>query len=138
VAVSFPRVVLDTNVVISALWGGLPRDVVLAWLNGRYALLISAPILAEYHEVLNRLHPGSPVAARFLHAVYLKGIAIDPKMRVHTIHQDPDDNRFLECAVAGKARYLVSGDRHLLRLRGFREVRIVTPRAFLTALGAST
>ena len=133
-AVSLPRVVLDTNVVASAFWGGLPRDVVLAWLNGKYALLISAPILAEYHEVLERIHPGSPAAARFLHAVYLKGISINPSMQIHAVRQDPDDNRFLECAVAGKARTLVSGDQHLLRLKCFRGVKILTPRAFLTSI----
>ena len=133
-AVSLPRVVLDTNVVVSAFWGGLPRDVVLAWLNGKYTLLISAPILAEYHEVLERIHPGSPAAARFLHAVYLKGISVDPKTKLHVVRQDPDDDRFLECTVAGKARALVSGDQHLLRLKSFRGVRIQTPRAFLATL----
>lgn len=133
-AVSLPRVVLDTNVVVSAFWGGLPRDVVLAWLNGRYALLISAPILAEYHEVLEWIHPSSSAATRFLHAVYLKGISVNPKTRIHAVRQDPDDNRFLECAVAGKASTLVSGDQHLLRLKSFRGVRIQTPRVFLASL----
>lgn len=133
-----PRVVLDTNVVVSAAWGGVPWRVVEAWLAGRYLLLISPAILAEYQATLARLHPGSEAAARVLYAVYLKAITVTPRERLAVVRQDPSDDRFLECALAGRAHALVSGDRHLLSLRAFRGIPIVTPRAFLeTILGPS-
>ena len=132
--VALPRVVLDTNVVVSSFWGGVPARVVEAWLQGRYVLLISPRVLAEYQMTLERLLPDSPGVLRFLHAVYLRAIATNPSQRVHAVRQDPADNRFLECAVAGKASYLVSGDQHLLRLRQFRGIRILSPKEFLGQL----
>lgn len=132
------RVVLDTNVVVSSFWGGVPGEVVTAWFAGRYTLLISAPMLAEYHATLARLLPETPPIAHFLHAVYLRAVTVTPRERLTVVRQDPSDDRFLECAVAGRAHCLVSGDRHLLSLRVFHGIPIVTPRAFLDAfLGAS-
>ena len=84
--------VLDINVLVSAFWGGVPQRVIKAWLKGRYLLLVSPPILMEYHATLERLLPASPAVARFLHALYLKTLAIHPKERVHVIHQDPSDD----------------------------------------------
>jgi len=129
-----PRVVLDTNVIVSAAWGGVPWRVVEAWLVGRYLLLISPAILAEYQATLARLHPRSEAAARMLYAVYLKAITVTPRERLTVVRQDPSDDRFLECALAGRARSLVSGDRHLLSLHTFRGISIMTPRAFLEIL----
>lgn len=131
------RVVLDTNVVVSAFWGGVPEQVVQAWFEGRYLLLISPPVLLEYKIVLDRLLPGSEATARFLHAVYLKAIAVEPQMTLDLVPEDPTDNRFLECAVEGRASYLVSGDRHLLKLKEFQGLRIVQPRTFLDLLEKS-
>ena len=122
--------------MISAAWGGLPRQVVETWFAGRYRLLITPPILAEYQAVIGRLLPDSPAAPQFLHAVYLKAMTVSSTEPLRVVIDDPSDNRFLECAVAGQATYLVSGDRHLLRLGRFRQTRIVTPRVFLEALDA--
>jgi uncharacterized protein len=55
-------------------------------------------------------------------------------LRLSVIREDPDDDRYVECAVEGSAEYIVSGDRHLLTLGSYRNVRIVSPRAFLAAL----
>lgn len=133
-AASLPRVVLDTNVVVSSFWGGLPQQVVEYWFSERYALLMSPCILAEYQSTLERLLPHSLAVSRFLHAVYLKALSIQPKERIRIVHQDPADDRFLECALAGKADYLVSGDKHLLQLRTFRRIPILTVRVFLDKL----
>ncbi len=117
--------------VVSSFWGGLPQKVVEAWFGERYILLISPSVLAEYQEVLEELLPGSSSVPRFLHAVYLKAIAVQPKERLEVIRADPDDNRFLECAMAGRADFLVSGDRHLLELKKFRGISILLARGFL-------
>jgi uncharacterized protein len=134
VAIKLPRIVLDTNIIVSASWGGAPGEIIQAWFSQRYALLISPPILAEYQATLERLLPNSSDASHFLHAVYLRGITVTPREKVTVIKQDPDDNRFLECALAGHADYIVSGDQHLLKLGSFRKTPIVTPRAFLNRL----
>ena len=133
-AIKLPRAVLDTNIIVSASWGGLPGDAIKAWFSQRYALLISPPILAEYQATLEKLLPSSSDVSHFLHAVYLRGITVTPQERVDVIQQDPDDNRFLECALAGHADYIVSGDQHLLKLGSFRKTSIVTPRTFLNRL----
>jgi len=121
-------------VVISAAWGGIPRQVVDAWFAERYVLLITPAVLAEYHKIFERLLPRSLAASRFLHAVYLKAVAVHPTERAYVVRHDPTDDRFLECAMAGRADYLVSGDHHLLQIGRFRETKILTPRAFLGAL----
>ena len=100
----------------------------------RFALLISPAILAEYEATLARLLPNSVAVPRFLYAVYLRAISVQPKEKLHLIHEDPADNRFLECALAGRANFIVSGDRHLLRLKSFRRVPILTVRSFMEAL----
>lgn len=130
-APGLPRAVLDTNIIVSALWGGIPGQVVETWLAERYVLLISSFILAEYQSILKRIAPDSPLAVQFLHAIYLKSVAISPKESIDVIRRDPPDNRFLECALAGRADYLVSGDKHLLTLKRFRKTLILTPREFL-------
>ena len=60
---------------------------------------------------------------------------VDPDFELNAVPDDPDDNRVLECAVAGKADFIVSGDRHLLRLGNYEEIAIVTVRQFLETAG---
>lgn len=120
--------------MISAAWGGIPHRVLEAWFSEQYLLLISPAALAEYQVVLARLLPGSAAADRFLHALYVKAITVPPMEPLTVIRDDPSDNRFLECALAGKADVIVSGDRHLLRLKRFRGIPILTPKAFLEIL----
>ena len=128
------KVVLDTNFVISSLWGGRCWEVLRFWRDGRCALAISPAILQEYLDVLKR----------FVDPVLLKewaSVLTDPTRVVHVepnesnsvITADPPDNRFLECAVAAHADAIVSGDRHLKALRAFRGIPILTPAAFLHA-----
>jgi predicted nucleic acid-binding protein len=59
------------------------------------------------------------------------------QLRLSVIREDPDDDRYLECAVEGHAEYIVSGDRHLLALGTYRDIAIMSPRVFLAALPAA-
>ena len=131
-----PRVVLDTNVVVSSLWGGFPGRVVRLWQQGRLRVLVSQPIVEEYLSVLARFHPAEEdldaLVALWGHPDVTEWIT--PTVRVHEIPEDPADRRFLECAIAGHADAIVSGDRPLLRLGTFHEIPILAPRAFLTTL----
>ena len=56
------------------------------------------------------------------------------RIELSVIREDPDDDRYLECAVEGQAEYIVSGDRHLLALGSYRHISIVPPRAFLAVV----
>ena len=130
-------VVLDTNIVASATyWHGKPARCLEAWLLGKYELAISHPILSEYEEVIARLAIRYPAKqpTDWLGAIRQAGHVFYPlHMPPHTA--DPDDEMFVECAVAAHADYLVTGDKgHLLPLKEVGGVRIVAVSDFLASL----
>lgn len=131
-----PRVVLDTNVIISSLWGGKPGEVVDSWKDGRILLLVSFTILREYLAVCARFGlTDAQLKERgllFLESPF--SALVHPHSSIDVITEDPPDNRFLECAVDGSADFIVSGDQHLLRLKTFREIQILSPADFLKRL----
>jgi len=128
------KVVLDTNVFISGVFfGGPPRKILEAWRDDKIQLLLSPAILEEYQRVLGDLSvtfPGMEVEA-LLEFLILHSEIVVPLPLHPVIHADPSDNKFLECAVSGKATCIVSGDKHLLRLVKFREIPILKPREYL-------
>lgn len=131
-------VVLDTNIVASATyWRGKPAHCLEAWLQGRFDLAISHPILTEYEEVIARL------AARYsdkrptdwLTAIKQSGHLFVP-VPLPAATADPDDEMFIECAVAARADCIVTGDKaHLLSLKQAGGVPIVAASGFLRSLG---
>jgi len=134
------RVVLDTNIVISSLWGGHPGMIMDRWKTGGFDLLLSDAILKEYLAVLARFRLSDKDLQErgllFLDSPFTS--MVQPRETVTAVPADPTDNRFLECAVEGLAGYIVSGDRHLLALKRFRGIPIVTARSFLAAFDSRT
>lgn len=135
-----PRVVLDSNVLISALhFGGKPEELLLLANEGSIELFLSAFILEETARNLKEKLGWEERAIRDALTI-IKAVAtlVQPKMRLQIISQDDADNRVLECAVEARADFLVTGDkRHLLPLRKYRGIRILTPRDCLDALAKS-
>ena len=132
------RVVLDTNILISAFTypnGRLSQIWRLALL-GKYHLLVSPAIIGEVGKVLRAKFgwDGDHVTARLRLLIKVAEIVI-PVEPLQTIEDDPDDNRILECAVAGQAHLIVSGDRHIRRIGSYREIGIASPTEFLRILG---
>jgi putative PIN family toxin of toxin-antitoxin system len=128
------RVVLDSNVLISALHRhGTPQAIVDLARTGEVDLYLSPFILDEVSGILRRkLGWDDQRIALALLALRLAASVIDPgPPRLHVLADEPD-NRILECALAAQARYLVTGDRRLRALGKYRRVRILTPRAFLS------
>jgi putative PIN family toxin of toxin-antitoxin system len=129
------RVVFDTNVYISALmFGGLPGSLLdLAFLQS-FVLVISPALMDELDEKLRLKFEVSGEDAAIIRAK-LEGNAeiVMPDVVLDVIEDDPDDNRVLECAVKGSANYIVTGDRHLLKLGAYEAIPIVTVRQFLDA-----
>ena len=127
------RVVLDTNVIFSSFWGGNPKRILERWKTGHLTLLISLPILEEYLAVLARLG-FTETQLKEEGILFLQSPAtslIHPSRTFEAIPQDPSDNKFLDCAVEGKADAIISGDKHLLTLKAFHDIAILTPADFL-------
>jgi len=135
------RVVADTNTVISGLlWSGTPRRVLDAARAGTIELFTSAVLLAELEDVLSRekfaqrlalvgLTPRDLVLGYAALALLVDPAAIDP-----VVVADPDDDFVLACAVAADAEIIVSGDSHLLNLKKYQSIHILTAAELLTRI----
>jgi uncharacterized protein len=129
------RAVFDTNVVASAsFWRGAPFDCLAAWASGRCTAFVSPMLLAEYQETIEELrreYPERPFVP-WADALAESAELVFPAERATGATPDPDDEMVLECALAGEAECIVSGDkRHLLPLGQFRGIYIVSPAEFL-------
>ncbi len=129
------RVVLDTNVIVSALvFGGVPRAVLELAEAGRFEFFYSEAIQAEVRRILAEKFDWAPaMLQQILPTLWNIGELVSPQLAVRAVPDDPDDDRILECALAANASFLISGDRHLLALRTYKSTSIVTPRQFLNA-----
>ena|SRR6185437_15024404 len=124
------RVVLDTNIIVSALLQplGPPAQIFVMTLGGAIQLYVSGNVYAEYEEVLHRprLQFSEETVAAALGSIRECSVWVRPTEKIHAC-VDPDDNIFLECAQAARAHYLVSGNlRHFPEF--WAETQIVTPR----------
>jgi uncharacterized protein len=130
------KAVLDTNVVISALfWTGVPHVVVEKGLKGCFVSVTSHEILKEVTEKLEEKFGFSDTDTRaYVEILLLNSEIVVPKEKLHVVHKDQTDNKIIECAVAGRVDYIVSGDKHLLDLKKYNRINIVAPVAFLKLL----
>jgi len=130
------RVVVDTNVLVSALLGGVSRAIVDEWKARKFNIVVSEAIAHEYLDVINR--PKFKISAEEIAATtdYLFKTAefVTPVEGIDVIKTDPSDNKFLEAALSGKTDYIVSGDSHLLDLKAFRGIPIITAQKFIELL----
>ncbi len=132
-----PRVVLDTNVLISGvLFGGKPRLIIESVVKGKIKVYLSPVILDEFKDVIARTKFGLGQETSFAITREIEDIFlfVFPKIVIERIKDDPDDNAILECTLAADAEYIVTGDPHLLSLDFFKGIQILTPAKFLTEL----
>ena len=132
------RVVLDTNVVMSAIFfGGTPRKIVRAAFSKKVDLVASKAVLTEYREVAERLHEQFPSVNfhRPLSILESKLTMVRPASLRETVCRDPDDDDIIACALGGKAKVICSGDGDLLDLDGFRGLEIMKPSDFCQRMG---
>ncbi len=131
---SKPKVVIDTNVIVSGLtFKGKPREILdLVW-RGDIEACISPFILKELEETLKKDFDWDRDQIRHtIEKIKAKTILIHPKNKVSVIKEKDDDNRILECAIEGRVHYLISGDRkHLLPLKEYQKTKILSPSEFL-------
>ncbi|MFB6248969.1 MAG: putative toxin-antitoxin system toxin component, PIN family [Salinibacter sp.] len=129
---------IDTNVFVSSVFGGLPRQVVELWFDGRLTLCLSEPIVTEYQRVLREIGAVSAAEERALIEAFASGEGVlytsDPPP-IESVSPDPDDDKFLECALELGAERVVSGDSDLLELDSYMGIPILTPRELLEQVG---
>ena len=129
------KVVLDTNILISALgWEGKPKEIFRKALNSEFELIISNQQLDELRRVINypKFDFTYQQKARFLAIILEVAKVIEVSGNLDVISEDPDDNIILETAVDAGADFIVSGDEHLLKLAEYTNVKIVSAADFLT------
>ena len=128
------RIVLDTNILISAIvFGGKPREILEKIITNKIRLAILKDILDETDGVLSGKKFKYPpqVVYEIRNAIEELGEIIVPEKRINRIKKDPDDNRILECALTANADFIISGDNHLLEIKDFQNIPIISPAEFL-------
>lgn len=132
------KVVIDTNVFVSSVFGGLPRQVVDLWFDGRITLCLSELIVTEYQRVLREIGAAGEAEERALIEAFASGegaLYTAGPPRVEGVSPDPDDDKFLECALELEAEFVVSGDSDLVGLGSYMGMPILTPRELPEQVG---
>ena len=134
------RFTADTNIYISSFnFGGVPKAVLILARKGEAVLSVSEFILQEITRTLRDKFAWSEFAIYETEADILSyAKLVTPSVHIEAVKDDPTDNRILECAVASHSEYIVTGDKHLLRLGQLGEIRIVTPAEFLAITAQAT
>jgi uncharacterized protein len=133
------RVVVDTNVFISSFFGGNPRKIIDLWKSGKVTICLSRVIIEEYVEVLRRMGLQNERELEELLSLFSNGFHAlftgkTPVLKI--IKKDPDDDKFIEYAVALKAKFIISGDKALADLEDYMGIKILSPRQFLDKFAA--
>src|SRR5215208_138712 len=124
---------MDTNVFVSGVFfSGPPYQILKAWQSGDFELVVSQEILDEYQrvgEILAEERPSIDLNP-ILTFVIEHAKVYEPAKLKEPVCEDPDDDKFLACALASGSRVIISGDKHLLKVTGFQEIEILKPRQF--------
>jgi putative PIN family toxin of toxin-antitoxin system len=130
------RLVLDTNVIISGVYfSGPPYDILDAWRRGRIEFVVSTEILDEYRQVGEQLAKQFPVVQVevFLELLTLRAKIVNAPPLKEKVCTDPDDDKFLACAIASGTRTICSGDKILLKASGYKGITVLNPKDFVVA-----
>jgi putative PIN family toxin of toxin-antitoxin system len=128
------KIVLDTNVFISGIFfDGPPSQILQSWRQSKTKIFLTEQILLEYQRIggeLSAKYPSiniEPIIDLFT----IFGEFVDTKGISETLCEDPDDNKFIECAIASQIKMIVSGDKHLLNISGYKNIEVLKPREFV-------
>lgn len=128
------KVVLDTNVFISGVFfKGPPNQIIQAWRAGKIQFVISLDIIKEYSrvgEVLSQQFPDIDLDP-ILNLFYLTSDLVSVTKLTEAVCEDPDDDKFIACALSSKTKVIVSGDKHLLKVSGYHGIKVLSPRKFV-------
>jgi putative PIN family toxin of toxin-antitoxin system len=128
------KVVLDTNVFLSGVFfSGPPFKILQAWRDGKIQMVICAEILDEYQHAGRMLaweHPAIDLEPMLAYVVK-NAVVISAAPLPESVCEDPHDDKFLACALASGCKLIISGDRHLLKVSGYKMIDVLKPRDFL-------
>ena len=130
-------IVLDTNVLVSGsiVPHGNPAFILDSWRSEKVQIITSLEILSEFQRVMLEKFNAPQNEVEVLNAFFIwKGYIVEPTQKFNVIKEDPSDNKFLEAAIEGKADYIVSGDKDLLRLGSFIGIKIISPAEMVDIL----
>jgi putative PIN family toxin of toxin-antitoxin system len=119
---------------------GNPKRIMASWEQGEFDVLISAPIIDEvgrvlrYPRIAKRHKQDEKAIQRFLALLSSEAVVIETAAILDVVKEDESDNRYLECAVAGKAQFIISGDKHLLKLGQYQDIIVLPPAAYVALL----
>ncbi len=130
------KVVIDTNVFISSFFRSSinPIKIINLWKSGKITICISKEIFEEYFEVLIRLGLANEPELKELADIFQRKenmIYLNMVPKINLEINDKDDLKFIECALTCKADYIISGDKHLLNLKEYKHIKILSPGEFL-------
>jgi putative PIN family toxin of toxin-antitoxin system len=129
------KVVIDTNVVISGLlFGGTPGKLIPLWQKRAIRPMASKQIIDEYLQVLT--YPRFKLDEAEINFILYREILpyfdiTEAPSKKRVIAEDPADDKFIHCALSGKATHIISGDKHLLALKDYHDIKILSPSEFL-------
>lgn len=126
------RVVPDTNILISSVfWRGKPYEVISRGLKGEYILITSKEILEEFvNRLINKFGFPEDQLAKLIEAIF-NNYHIVQKVSTLNVVRDPNDNKIIETAIDGRAKYIVTGDPDLTDIKEFQGIKILNPDEFL-------
>lgn len=125
------KILIDTNILISALFfGKFPKEFLNEVLNESFEICINDKIFAEYEKTIAKKISKKKILDEFLYKKFLSEVRFFESISDLKICRDPDDDKFINCAIDAKAIYIVSGDNDLLTLKNFAGIEIVTAREF--------
>lgn len=128
------KIVVDTNILISFFCfpGGTVRELMKKILASEYELVLSNEIVDEFKEVINKkLNELTIMEEKFIKFIQDNFTIINPEKKLNIVKNDITDNKIIECAVVAKANFIVSGDKHILDLRKYKNIKILKPSDFL-------
>ena len=132
------KITVDTNVLISStFWNGASEKIIKKVEEKEIELVLSGEIIKEfsrvlgYKEIQDKIKNKNLEMKRDIEKVISISTIVEPQQEFNIIKEDRDDNTILECAFEGNVSYIISQDNHLLRLKEFREIKIVNPEEFL-------
>ncbi len=135
------KITTDTNVLVSSIfWPGDSFRIIEKVENGEIELVLSEEIIEElvnvlnYEEIQNKIKNKNLEIRKTIEEIVAISTIVEPKKKLKVIKEDPEDNKILECALEGKVNCIITKDNHLLKLKEYESIKILTPEDFLNEL----
>jgi putative PIN family toxin of toxin-antitoxin system len=127
------KVVIDTNVFISGIfWKGEPHKVLEHWKQGKITIITSEETLSELKRVMDdfKIQLPEEMIRGWLNLILRNAILVKPKEKIDAVKDDHKDNMFVEAAISANAEYIISKDKHLLKLYSYKGIKMIKPEEF--------